>query len=206
MSEDGDRVYGLAFKRWAQALKIWNKTQPTWCIPVKGTKEYAEVKAIADDITRYGKPVGYTMKMKNKKRSAAEAERNYRDESKDRIPTIEEDEDIEDVEEEEEERPLRATKPRDTKEKGPANVSVLVALAKAYNATEGNDPAKVEQFKQVAKSLGVPDGKALEKASTRTGVRGLIAKHTAYDLTKPNKLSSKGNILEHPALPSGWDA
>lgn len=32
--------------RWVDALKEWNKSSPTWCIPRKGTKAYDEVKAI----------------------------------------------------------------------------------------------------------------------------------------------------------------
>jgi hypothetical protein len=32
--------------RWVEALKIWNDSKDTWCIPKKGTKGYDEVIAI----------------------------------------------------------------------------------------------------------------------------------------------------------------
>jgi hypothetical protein len=32
--------------RWVEALKIWNDTKDTWCIPKKGSKGYDEVMAI----------------------------------------------------------------------------------------------------------------------------------------------------------------
>ena len=31
---------------WIEALKIWNKGKPTWCIPKRDTVEYNEVKKI----------------------------------------------------------------------------------------------------------------------------------------------------------------
>jgi hypothetical protein len=36
--------------RWVEGLKIWNaRSGGVWCIPRKGTKEYAEVRKILDD-------------------------------------------------------------------------------------------------------------------------------------------------------------
>ena len=35
---------------WIDALKVWNKTQPSWEIPRKGTQKYTEVKQIYDEM------------------------------------------------------------------------------------------------------------------------------------------------------------
>ena len=34
--------------KWLEALKEWNKTQPKWKIPKKGTSGYLEVKKLMD--------------------------------------------------------------------------------------------------------------------------------------------------------------
>lgn len=34
--------------KWLQALKVWNQGKEKWCVPRKGTKEHAEVKALME--------------------------------------------------------------------------------------------------------------------------------------------------------------
>jgi hypothetical protein len=51
----GKKELPQALKVWNAALQMWNEDKDKYCIPKKGTKEYDEVRAIADDMKKAAK-------------------------------------------------------------------------------------------------------------------------------------------------------